>query len=348
MKANGTFDEFIRPIAQDAIRQVILSCLGCGLGPLLGFLRIIRLGHAAFAQEPPVLHLNGDFCVVGDLHGDIDMLLRIFAHVGFPPRFRFLFLGDYVDRGSSSCEVIILLYSLKLLFPGHIALIRGNHEFQAMTSAYGFHAECTSKGSEAFYRAAIASFEELPLAAILNGHFCVHGGISSFLRSREDLDRIQKVHGELDFRFDLETDLLWSDPSPEVKTFAPNPRGAGCVFSARDVANFMEDTSLSGCLIRAHEACPYGYECPFGQEGRTATVFSSCDYCGLGNQAAVAIVTDMIEFQQFPLVQDQSKRKILFPPWLIESPEEHPCDPMPSCVEPLSESLNALQRLILV
>ncbi|EPY21124.1 protein phosphatase [Strigomonas culicis] len=58
---------------------------------------------------------------------------------------RFLFLGDYVDRGPRSVEVIILLLVLKLEYPNHVFLLRGNHEEAQTSRTYGFFEECRAK-----------------------------------------------------------------------------------------------------------------------------------------------------------------------------------------------------------
>ena len=49
------------------------------------------------------------------------------------PNTNYIFLGDYVDRGCHSVEVISLLCLLKLKYPKCIKLIRGNHETKLVT-----------------------------------------------------------------------------------------------------------------------------------------------------------------------------------------------------------------------
>ena len=41
---------------------------------------------------------------------------------------RYVFDGDFVDRGHYGAEVILLLSALKCYSPENVALLRGNHE----------------------------------------------------------------------------------------------------------------------------------------------------------------------------------------------------------------------------
>jgi hypothetical protein len=73
-----------------------------------------------------------------DIHGDLKSLLedfKIFQSQGLldenyraTPGSHLVFLGDYVDRGSQSMEVLELLMRLKIENPNNVHLIRGNHE----------------------------------------------------------------------------------------------------------------------------------------------------------------------------------------------------------------------------
>ena len=62
--------------------------------------------------------------------------MTIVKHVGLlrptAPKARFLFLGNYIDRGPHPVECLALLSSLKVLFPNQIFLLRGNHEDRAV------------------------------------------------------------------------------------------------------------------------------------------------------------------------------------------------------------------------
>lgn len=76
---------------------------------------------------------------VGDIHGSYDKVAGLIrhctAHCG-ENELRFVFLGDYVDRGSRSKDVVDLLMQLQAAAPERVVCLKGNHEEMLVSAAH--------------------------------------------------------------------------------------------------------------------------------------------------------------------------------------------------------------------
>ncbi|KNC52391.1 serine/threonine protein phosphatase [Thecamonas trahens ATCC 50062] len=235
-------------------------------------------------DESNVCEVDAPVTVVGDVHGQFYDLLEIFQIGGECPDTRYLFLGDYVDRGHFNLETITLLTCLKLRWPDRITLLRGNHESRQITQVYGFYKEVVQKyGSADVWSYFCEVFDYLPLSAIIAGKiFCVHGGLSPAVLSVDQIkliDRFREPPSEGVF-----ADLLWSDPS-DRDGFNLSQRNAGHLFGKDTVERFLHVNGLS-TVLRAHQLCMEGYQIHF--DGLLATVWSAPNYCyRCGNVASI-------------------------------------------------------------
>jgi len=270
---------------------------------------IITRATEILLQEPTLLHVEAPITVCGDVHGQYYDLIKLFEVGGAPSETNYLFLGDYVDRGSFSVEVLLHLYSCKINFPKTFHLIRGNHECRHLTEYFTFKEECLHKFGEEIYEIALKSFNALPLAAIINNKFlCIHGGISPEIKTIEDIANIDR------FREPPQSgpmcDLLWADPmedfTPEVTDFFQYNEVRGCsyLFSYRAVCAFLENNKLLS-VIRAHEAQDAGYRMHLKNKTTSfptvITIFSAPNYLDAYNNkgAVLRYENNVMNIRQF-------------------------------------------------
>jgi len=287
------------------------------LGLLIDHFKLI------IAEEPTMIRIKGPVSVVGDIHGNLSALLGVFESQKYPPESKFVFLGDYVDRGAQSIHCLILLFSLKILYPGSIYLLRGNHETEFLTSYYNFRSDCLNMYSKEIYDKFIDCFRHLSLVALINdSHFCVHGCIGPELVSLSQINEISKPIPDTSIK--LAEELMWSDPDPDNKMdeFSPNSRGAGYFAPKSQIKSFLDKNGLK-MIIRSHEFKPNGYEYTFGEDFGFLTVFSSGDYCGMFNSGAIAYINTDNDVQIESLfnisVFSMKIWKPTLPVWLMES-----------------------------
>ncbi|CAP28175.1 Protein CBG08329 [Caenorhabditis briggsae] len=201
---------------------------------------------------------------------------------------RYLFLGDYVDRGMYSMEVVILLIAIKMAYPDRLYMLRGNHESRSVNCHYGFYREVTRRYDAKLYEYFSDLFNVFPFCAIIEDTImCMHGGISEQLMNLSQLALYKRPVEIPDMG--VLADLTWADPDPTVKRYAPSSRGASSVFGSQALREFLKRLNLR-LVIRAHQVVEDGYE--FFDNRRLITVFSAPNYCGQNDNSAGILCID--------------------------------------------------------
>ena len=238
-----------------------------------------------FIEESNVQNVSAPVIICGDIHGQIYDLIELFKKGGEIPNSRYVFMGDYVDRGYNGVEVLELLLALKVKYPEHITLLRGNHESRQICFAYGFYEEITRKyGNANAWEYFTDLFDYLPLAALVEGKiFCVHGGLSPLIST---VDQIRLINRKMEIpREGVFCDLMWSDPD-DIETWIISCRGAGWIYGWKVVDEFTHINGLE-LICRAHQLVMEGFKYWF-QNKNLCTVWSAPNYCyRCGNRASI-------------------------------------------------------------
>jgi len=272
-------------------------------------IKLVGDANKVFKNEANLIYLEDPVTVVGDIHGQYYDAIKIFEIGGDPADTKYLFLGDFVDRGSFSIEVLVLLYSMKINYPKTIIMLRGNHECRQMTTFFNFRSECLYKYDQEIYDLFMDSFDNLPLSCIINGKFiALHGGISPELKTIEDIKRIDRFKETP--KQGIFCDLLWADPVENEhgiceSTFRSNDvRGCSYFYGCDAVNKFLDNNNLLS-VIRAHEAQLDGFKM-HTWSGKSdfpmvITIFSAPNYCDVYNNkgALIQFNNNTLNIRQF-------------------------------------------------
>jgi serine/threonine-protein phosphatase PP1 catalytic subunit len=142
-----------------------------------------------------------------------------------------IFLGDYIDRGLSSLDVLEKVFSLKIAEPDNIILLRGNHELKETNRFEKLFKDL--EYDEDLFTSINNVFDKMPIAAVIsNKIFCVHAGIPGPVK----LSEITK---------DGAYPFVWNDPF-EMDGIGESPHGLGMRTFGEDVFDGFFGVGLMG------------------------------------------------------------------------------------------------------
>ncbi|NXH40809.1 PP2BC phosphatase, partial [Dicaeum eximium] len=260
-------------------------------------LKIINDGAAILRHEKTMIEVEAPITVCGDIHGQFFDLMKLFEVGGSPNNTRYLFLGDYVDRGYFSIECVLYLWSLKINHPKTLFLLRGNHECRHLTEYFTFKQECKYQCCEKAWASIfvpLSGIRAVKSCCLVFLLFCFSPCYKKIPQKPNLLNRFKEPPA-----FGPMCDLLWSDPSEDygnektLEHFAHNTvRGCSYFYSYPAVCEFLQNNSLLS-VIRAHEAQDAGYR--MYRKSQTTgfpsliTIFSAPNYLDVYNNKAAVL-----------------------------------------------------------
>ncbi|CAJ0928503.1 unnamed protein product, partial [Mesorhabditis belari] len=272
--------------------------------------RIIDEAKKCFMSESCLAEIVAPCKVIGDIHGQFQDMHKLFDIIGRVPKERLVFLGDYIDRGPQSLEVVFFLFAWKIRYPERVMLLRGNHETPAVNKIYGFYNECLMKYQYpgiGLWWDFQSCFNRMPMAGLIAKKvLCMHGGLSPDLTHLDVLRNIVRPCEPLDRG--LLIDLLWADPTNQGDGWFHSIRGISYMFGKGVVEQGCQILGVD-LIIRAHQVIQDGYEIMTGR--KLITVFSAPNYCNQFSNTAAVVCLDAdlkVTIQQMVIPLPASQR----------------------------------------
>ncbi|CAG2109070.1 unnamed protein product [Medioppia subpectinata] len=223
------------------------------------------------SAEPSLVSVGTPCYLFGDIHGNVkdlyDIECSFWMNSGLDQlqSARYVFLGDYVDRGDHSVEVAVYLLALRDAEPHRFTLLRGNHEVRLLNRSFTFWIECRKKFGlvvgERIWDQINRCFDRLPLVAIVGQSvFCCHGGPPRSATTLAELTHIPKplISPE---EVPSAQEILWNDPIESMSSYSAERteetmrakgqrwavnriRGTGFYYTAAAVQEFLDANGL--------------------------------------------------------------------------------------------------------
>ena len=280
-------------------------------------IEVMKSAQEYFNDEPNLIELESENAIiVGDVHGNYDAFWENIKSFD-PEKNHLIMLGDYVDRGTRSIQILITICCMKINTPDRVHILRGNHETYKVCMNYGFYIECEENYDDDMFELWNDFFCTLPIAMTLktkkDNYFLCHGGITEEIKDVKQINQIpRKLHPSKNNIF---YHLLWNDPVENEMmnnnvTFIKANRGYK--FGPAALKPFLKSNQLT-CLIRAHQYVPKGirFQRFDSLSPNCITIFGVPDYCHNNNKAAVIIIENStLSHKTIDLSSNKPKEKI--------------------------------------
>lgn len=261
----------------------------------------------------------------GDIHGSIESVffpLFVNGLFGENGDKKYIFLGDYLDRGPNGLECITTLMVLRFMFPNNVFLLRGNHEEISIYITYGTLAEIRKKfpdniSDSITFIDKFISFMSYS-GVVHNKIFICHGMPSEHtsFRNIRNIDVLSDDNAK-----QIAEALMWSDPQETIHdvnvnvdnydevqcgSFA-NVRGSGYSVPWNVSQRFLRENNLD-MIVRAHQCVMEGYHM---SQPSVITLFGQPNYCNCGNKAGFMIVDIIGQVTTFSFTIDDVNKVIV-------------------------------------